>query len=102
MCVCAAAAAACAGNSLDYTDKDMEIMTNHKAAVKEMEAAAIAWVAQLFKKPMFCIKAVTDIVDGDKPTQEEFLENLHAAAAALQQVLPKVLAFVSGKTLREL
>jgi 5'-methylthioadenosine nucleosidase len=98
----AAAAAACAGNSLDYTDKDMEIMTNHKAAVKEMEAAAIAWVAQLFKKPMFCVKAVTDIVDGDKPTQEEFLENLHAAAAALQQVLPKVLEFVSGKTLREL
>jgi 5'-methylthioadenosine nucleosidase len=90
------------GNSLDYTDKDMEIMTQHKAVVKEMEAAAIAWVAQLFRKPMFCIKAVTDIVDGDKATQEEFLENLHSAAAALQQVLPKVLEFVSGKTLREL
>lgn len=90
------------GNSLDYTVQDMEIMTHHKASVKEMEAAAIAWVASLFNKPMFCIKAVTDIVDGDKPTQEEFLENLHTAAAALQQVLPKVLAFVSGKTLQEL
>lgn len=90
------------GNSLDYTDKDMQIMTQHKAVVKEMEAAAIAWVAQLFKKPMFCVKAVTDIVDGDKATQEEFLDNLHSAAAALQQVLPKVLEFVSGKTLREL
>lgn len=77
-------------------------MTQHKAVVKEMEAAAIAWVAQLFKKPMFCVKAVTDIVDGDKATQEEFLANLHSAAAALQQVLPKVLEFVSGKTLREL
>jgi len=91
-----------AGNSLDYTDKDMEIMTKHKAAVKEMEAGSIAWVAQLFHKPIFCIKAVTDIVDGDRPTQDEFLENLHTAAAALQQVLPKVLQFVSGKTLAEL
>lgn len=90
------------GNSLDYTDKDMEIMTKHKAAVKEMEAGSIAWVAQLFHKPIFCIKAVTDIVDGDRPTQDEFLENLHTAAAALQQVLPKVLQFVSGKTLAEL
>lgn len=80
------------GNSLDYTDKCMEIMTRHEAAVKEMEAAAIAWVAQLFGKPMFCVKAVTDIVDGDRATQDEFLENLHAAAAALQQTLPKVRA----------
>lgn len=80
----------------------MEIMTKHKAAVKEMEAGSIAWVAQLFHKPIFCIKAVTDIVDGDRPTQDEFLENLHTAAAALQQVLPKVLCFVSGKTLAEL
>lgn len=95
-------ACAPAGNSLDYTDKDMEIMTRHEAVVKEMEAAAIAWVASLFHKPMFCVKAVTDIVDGDRPTQDEFLENLHTAAAALQQVLPKVLAFVSGKTLRDL
>lgn len=80
----------------------MEIMTKHLASVKEMEAAAIAWVAQLFHKPMFCVKAVTDIVDGDRATQEEFLENLHTAAAALQQVLPKVLSFVSGKTVAEL
>ncbi len=34
---------------------------------------------------------------GDKPTHEEFLANLAAAAASLQQMLPKVLAFVAGK-----
>jgi hypothetical protein len=90
------------GNSLDYTDKCMAIMSKHGAAVKEMEAAAIAWVAQLFAKPMFCIKAVTDIVDGDRATQEEFLENLSAAAGALQRTLPRVLEFISGKTLAEL
>jgi len=91
-----------AGNSLDYTDMDMQIMTKHGAAVKEMEAAAIAWVANLFKKPMFCVKAITDIVDGDRATQEEFLENFNAATAALQQTLPRVLQFISGKGLSEL
>jgi Phosphorylase superfamily len=47
----------------------MAIMTQHGATIKEMEAAAVAWVAQLFGKPMFCVKAVTDIVDGDRPSQ---------------------------------
>eukprot|EP00882_Tetradesmus_deserticola_P017201 GHRQ01018415.1.p2 GENE.GHRQ01018415.1~~GHRQ01018415.1.p2 ORF type:complete len:136 (-),score=41.80 GHRQ01018415.1:532-939(-) len=83
-------------------EQDMQIMTKHGAVVKEMEAAAIAWVAQMFHKPMFCVKAVTDIVDGDRATQEEFLENLNAAAAALQQTLPKVLEFVAGKTIAQL
>jgi 5'-methylthioadenosine nucleosidase len=78
-------------------------MNEHGAAVKEMEAGAIAWVVtQLFKKPMFCSKAITDIVDGGRPTNEEFLENLHAAAAALQGMLPRVLEFVAGKTVEEL
>ena len=54
----------------------MQRMLEHKAAVKEMEAAAVAWSADLFGVPAFCIKAVTDIVDGDRPAQEEFLENL--------------------------
>jgi 5'-methylthioadenosine nucleosidase len=73
------------GNSLDYTAEDMRVMTEHGAAVKEMEAGAIAWVCDLFQKtPFFGVKTITDIVDGDRPTQDEFLENLHAAAKALQ------------------
>ena len=38
------------------------------AAVKEMEAAAIAYVASMFQTPVIAIKAITDIVDGEKPT----------------------------------
>jgi hypothetical protein len=48
-----------AGNSLDYTEKDMEIMHEHGAAVKEMEAGAIGWVAQLLNLPLVCIKVNT-------------------------------------------
>ena len=53
------------GNSLDYTEQDMTFMTSNKVAVKEMEAAAVAWVAAMFKAPMFCLKSITDIVDGE-------------------------------------
>ena len=52
------------GNSLDYTEQDMTFMLSNKVAVKEMEAAAVAWVASLFQTPMFCLKSITDIVDG--------------------------------------
>ncbi len=54
------------GNSLDYSAEDMAAMLLHEAAVKEMEAAAIAWAADMFGRPMFCVKAVTDIVDGER------------------------------------
>mmetsp|Transcript_2039 Transcript_2039/g.3190 ORF Transcript_2039/g.3190 Transcript_2039/m.3190 type:complete len:248 (-) Transcript_2039:609-1352(-) len=90
------------GNSLDFTDQCMAIMKAEGAAVKEMEAAAVAWTAHLFGVPMLCIKSVTDIVDGDRATQHEFLENLSAAAASLQGTLPKVLEFIAGKPLSAL
>ncbi|GMH36629.1 hypothetical protein BSKO_04502 [Bryopsis sp. KO-2023] len=90
------------GNSLDYTDKCLEIMKENFAAVKEMEAAGIAWVADICKVPMFCVKAITDIVDGGRPSQEEFMENLSSAAQSLKSMLPKVLEFVANKKLMEL
>ena len=65
-----------------------------EASVKDMEAAAIAWVAELSSTPFFSLKVVTDIVDGDRPTHEEFLENLSSAASVLQKKLPEVIDFV--------
>ena len=41
-----------------------------QVAVKEMEAAAIAWVCSLYAKPLICVKAITDIVDGGRCVQE--------------------------------
>ena len=64
-----------------------------------MEGAALAWVAELHGVPFFCIKVITDIVDGDRPTEEEFMENLHRAAVSLQASVPKVIDYVSGKTI---
>ena len=66
------------------------------------QGAAIAYVAELLKVPAIFIKAVTDIVDGEKPTAEEFLQNLAAVTAALDQAVEQVIDFINGKSLSEL
>ncbi len=90
------------GNSLDKHDIDDYHMENNDASVKDMEAAAIAWSCQLHSTPYMGLKVVTDIVDGDKPTQEEFFENLSTAAKRLQEALPMVVEHVCGKNHDEL
>ena len=74
-------------NNLGYSEQDMAQILENDAAVKEMEGAAIAWAAHLFKVPVLALKSITDIVDGDRPPQEEFLENLQKAALALKASL---------------
>ena len=59
-------------------------------------------MADLLKVPAIFIKAVTDIVDGDKPTAEEFLQNLAAVTAALDQAVTRAVDFINGKCLSEL
>ena len=59
-------------------------------------------ITTMFDIPFIAVKAITDIVDGDKPTQDEFLENLGAAAKALQGAVPRVLEFVAGKEVAQL
>jgi 5'-methylthioadenosine nucleosidase len=66
------------------------------------QGAAVAYVADIFKVPTILIKGVTDIVDGNRPTSEEFLENLAAVTAKLDESLTKVIDFISGKCLSDL
>ena len=89
-------------NSLDHNEDDDLNMKENNASVKDMEAAAIAWSCGLYGTPHFGVKVVTDIVDGDRPTQDEFLENLQSAAKSLQSALPKVIDHICGKQNDEL
>lgn len=56
-------------NSLDHSSEDDKIMLEVGASVKDMEGAAIAWVAEQAEVPYLGIKCVTDIVDGGRVTQ---------------------------------
>lgn len=58
--------------------------------VKDMEGAAIAQVCQMKSVPLLSIKSVTDLIDGGRHTQEEFLENFGRATGALKRAVAKV------------
>ncbi|KAH7657125.1 Methylthioadenosine nucleosidase protein [Dioscorea alata] len=90
------------GDSLDMTPQDEAAILANDATVKDMEGAAIAYVADLFSIPAIFVKAVTDIIDGEKPTAEEFIQNLVAVTEALDQAVTQVIDFISAKCLSHL
>lgn len=75
------------GNSLMASLQEMEQMKKNNADLKEMEAAAIAEVANLKNVPMIAIKTVTDFVDEEASTQEQFLKNYQIALQNLSEKL---------------
>ncbi|XP_044956981.1 5'-methylthioadenosine/S-adenosylhomocysteine nucleosidase-like [Hordeum vulgare subsp. vulgare] len=90
------------GDSLDMSPHDESAILSNEATVKDMEGAAVAYVADLFSTPAIFVKAVTDIVDGEKPTAEEFLQNLISVTMALDQAVLQVVDFISGKCISDL
>ena len=79
------------GNSLDMSETDARMIESVGGEIKEMEAAAVAWVASLYKIPMFCIKAVTDLIDSPHATHEQFSKNLALAVSKLTEAMIKVI-----------
>lgn len=84
------------GNSLDMPSMDEEYIENLGGEIKEMEAAAVAWVASLHHIPMFCIKAITDLVDSEHPTHEQFNKNLSLAVNHLTESAINVINYIDG------
>jgi 5'-methylthioadenosine nucleosidase len=79
------------GDSLDHCREDDEAMAKTEAAAKDMEFAALNTVAAMHGVPLLGVKVVTDLVDGDRPSHEEFMENLGTAAKSLQENVGKVI-----------
>ncbi|WOH13739.1 hypothetical protein DCAR_0933250 [Daucus carota subsp. sativus] len=90
------------GDSMDMCPMDESSIIANDATLKDMEGAAVAYVADLLKIPAIFMKAVTDIVDGDKPTSEEYLENLSAVTAGLGEAVSQVVYYLDGKCIAEL
>jgi 5'-methylthioadenosine nucleosidase len=72
------------GNSLDKTDEDVATTLRTMPALKIWKRRPLRGAARY----AFAGVKVADIVDGDQPTQDEFVENLHAASISLQEALP--------------
>ncbi|MFC0018286.1 hypothetical protein [Roseibacillus persicicus] len=79
------------GNSLDHTERDLEIFLANGARIKDMEGSALAWVCRQHDIPLTCLKVVTDIFDLPHPAAEQFNANLAQAAESVTAVTLRTL-----------
>ncbi len=90
------------GNSLDETDDDRRMIAASGALVKDMEAAAVAWVAELLAVPVLAVKAITDLVDSHAGTVEQFEANLAMASHRLCDALVAVIDWCAPRSVADL
>ena len=84
------------GDSLDESATDRERILANGGEVKEMEAAAVAWVCHLHGVPVGAVKSITDLVDSEATTPEQFTTNLATAATSLQRTTLALLERLAG------
>ena len=83
------------GSSLDHTDIDLETINRHGAVIKDMEAAAIAWVCEIYRVPLIVLKSITDLVGAEANTPEQFVENLGAATENMTEAVVQLVAHLT-------
>ena len=79
------------GDSLDESPIDRDRILASGAIAKEMEAAAVAWVCHLHGVPVGGVKTITDLVDADEATPDQFMANLETATTALEETTLELL-----------
>lgn len=90
------------GNSLDETDDDRRMIAASGASVKDMEGAAVAWVAELLDVPILAVKAITDLVDAHADTVAQFEANLAMASDRLCEALVAVIDWCAPRSVDDL
>lgn len=90
------------GSSLQKNPEDVTVIEEHQAVAKEMEAAAIAWVAYLYRLPIIGLKSITNVLDEENKSEAEFVKNLELASLKLQEKLIALIQYLPGKTLDDL
>lgn len=83
------------GSSLDMQPCDEELIKKHGGQLKDMEGAAVGFVASLLNVPVLYIKSVTDLCDGGEKTFDEFSRNFAAATAALRAANERLIAHLT-------
>jgi 5'-methylthioadenosine/S-adenosylhomocysteine nucleosidase len=82
------------GSSFDYTGQDEAIMQSYGATLKDMEAAAIAWVCEEANMPFLIIKGITDHVGIDHASEKQFLENFTLTIQHLKNACIRIVNFL--------
>lgn len=87
------------GNSLDITSEELAVLNElaeDGPLLKDMESAAIAEICKDFLPPIpfVALKAVTDVVNGEKKVGAEFERNIQVASDSVRLRLIEFLAFL--------
>jgi len=90
------------GSSLEKNPKDQRVIDEHDAVAKEMEAAAVAWVAMLHQVPVVAIKSITNLVDETNQSEDEFIKNFDYSVSTLNKKLLEVIDYLQDKTIADL
>lgn len=83
------------GSSLDMQPVDEQIIRENGGQLKDMEAAAIAFVCSLADVPVLLVKSVTDLCDGGEKTYDEFRRNFHAASQSLREANRRIISYLT-------
>jgi 5'-methylthioadenosine nucleosidase len=82
------------GSSLDATESERLFFEKERVVAKDMEATAIARVAQDLQTPLLTMKAVTDLVDHPEPAQDAFLRNLRSTTMHLTDHMEQLVQWI--------
>lgn len=82
------------GSSLDMQPCDEEIIRLNHGELKDMEAAAVAFVCSLYKVPVLLVKSVTDLCDNTADTFETFSRNLAMASERLREANVRIIDYL--------
>lgn len=80
------------GDAIATNDAERAFFAEHGVDVKDMEGAALAWVAGLAGVPFVGLKVVTDLVDGGESEAEQF----EGSASELARIVGEVGAGAVG------
>ena len=90
------------GSSLRKTNEDIAVLNQRKAIAKDMESTAVAGVCMLHNTPCFALRSITNLVDEDNNSEDEFSHNFSTAVASLSSALLSVLDYLEDKSIEDL
>lgn len=80
------------GDSIPISRYDQDKINLIGSDAKDMEAAAVAEIAHLANVPMVALKAISDIVDSNEGTHQQFMVNYKIAIENLANTLEYLIA----------
>lgn len=90
------------GSSFQKDQEQLQKIKESGAVAKEMEAAAIAWVCWIKATPLVALKSITNLLDHQASSEEQFVENFALATSQLSEQLFILLHSLQGKTIIDL